>query len=719
MTIEAGIFSRQRVGDDSPALAGMLCAHCGLPVPAGLIEPGAGEQFCCGGCRAVYETLRSCGLEDYYRLRDAADVQGKPVDANDSSFDSFDSPTFHELYVQWHGDGAASVDLILENVQCAACIWLLERLPRVLPGVIEARLSLRQATLRVTWNPQQAPLSRIARTLQTLGYTPHPARGMSASELHRREMRKRLVHLGAAGAVMGNTMLLSFALYAGDMGHMQAEYRLFFRILSASLGTIALAWPGAVFFRGAVAAIRTRTVNLDVPIAIALAVGGIAGLVNVVANRGEIYFDSLTVLVFLLLVGRFIQYRQQRRADDAVGLLFSLTPSTCRIVRGERIIESPVEALVVDDLVEVRPGEIFPADGVVTGGDSSVNQSLLTGESMPWAVGKDSDVHAGSQNVSSPLVVRVTKTGSQTRVGKLMHLVERGIQDKPPIVQFADRAGNWFLIAVTLAAAATFAWWCRSGMSLAIDHTVALLIVSCPCVLGLATPLTLALAIGQLATRDILVKSAAALETLSRGGNLFIDKTGTLTEGRMELIEWFGDESIKPLVAGLEQHSNHPVGRAIASALASDSQGDMVFHDVVERNDGGISGISEHRFVRIGSPRYIRAAGIAIPTEFVDVADRFESRRDGGGGRAVWRGASGRGAGRSASCRCGRCDWITAGARLESCDSLGRFASCCVVNCLAGRGRKRGWSTSTGREARPTASRGRWWRRGHGRRWRE
>lgn len=604
----------------------VACTHCGEPVPAGLVEPEAENQFCCGGCRAVFETLTSCGLEAYYKLLDADEAAApRSVRPSDSSFESFDSPAFERLYVQDRTDGLKTADLSLDGITCAACVWLLERLPRVVPGVIEARLSLREATVRVTWDPQAVSLSNAARALDRLGYRPYPARDGLSRERHRRESRTRLVHLAAAGAIMGNTMLLALALYSGTLGHMEEPFRMFFRWLSAGLGVLSLAWPGAVFFRSAWSAVKLRATNLDVPIALALAVGGVAGLINVVLNRGEIYFDSLTVLVFLLLVGRFIQYRQQRRADDAVGLLFNLTPSTCRIVRDRQVVEAPVEALAVGDVVEVRPGELFPADGVVRSGRSSVNQALLTGESMPVAVGPDSAVHAGGQNVGSTVRARVEQVGRETRVGRLMRLIERGVQDKPPIVQFADRVGGWFIIAVTVAAAGVFAFWCRrGGVTPAIDHTVALLIVTCPCVLGLATPLTIAIAIGRLARQDILVKSGVVLERLSRGGDLLLDKTGTLTEGRLRLVEWMGESCWKSLVARLEQHSNHPVGRALCEALA-DEACDAELTDRTDVGNGGVSAMLDGQELLVGSPTYARRSGVVVP-ESIDLAvSRLES----------------------------------------------------------------------------------------------
>jgi Cu2+-exporting ATPase len=615
----------------APTAADVHCFHCVQPVPAGLVRAGDEHQFCCAGCRAVYETIHACGLDPYYRLRASADAAFAPAAPSADTYAPFDQEAFETLYAVRGEGGAKSVDLVLEGVTCAACVWLVERLPKVLDGVLEARLSLREATVRVTWDPTRVALSRVARTLDTFGYTPHPAKGQSRKELLRRDERRRLVRLGVAGALMGNTMLLALALYAGLAEGMEAQFRTFFRWTSAILGTVSLVWPGAVFFTSAYAALRTRTINLDVPIALALVVGGVAGAVNVVLDRGEIYFDSLTVLVFLLLVGRWMQYLQQRRADDAVELLFSMTPSTCHLVdEAGSTTDVPVEVLKAGDLVDVRSGELIPADGRIVAGRSAVNQALLTGESVPAEVGPGSDVCAGAQNAGSVLRVRVDRVGQETRVGQLMRLVERGVAEKPAIVRFADRVGAWFVVAVSVAAAGTFAYWAQFSLSAAIDHTVALLIVTCPCVLGLATPLTLGIAIGRLAQQDVLVKSAAALERLSRSGRLLLDKTGTLTEGRLELIGWHGapDPGLRAAVAAAERQSTHPVAKALAAALADADAAaavDVEVLDVTERHDGGIAArLGDGRTLYVGSPAFVSARG-PIPPALDRAREEYEA----------------------------------------------------------------------------------------------
>jgi Cu2+-exporting ATPase len=595
------------------------CTHCGLPVPKGLFVAERTEQFCCQGCASVYELIHGCGLDAYYRLRQRAEGDTKPVKQTDSDrLAAFDTDKFHELYVRTRDDGMCVADLMLEGVHCAACVWLIEKLPCVVAGVIEARLSMRQATVRMTWDPAQVELSKIAKGLSTLGYTPHPARG-NKDGVQLAEQRTMLIRMGVAGALAGNTMLLAFALYTGLFSEMEAQYAQLFRWASAVLGVIALAWPGRVFFQGAWAAIRTRSPHLDVPIALALGVGGIAGLVNVVLARGDIYFDSLTVLVFLLLVGRFVQYRQQRSADESVGLLFSLTPTHCRRVNvtDASIEQVPVEAVQVSDLLEVRAGELIPADGTVERGSASVIASLLTGESMPVPIEVGDGVCAGSQLASATIRLRVSAIGDDTRVGKLMELVQRGVSDKPAIVALTDRIAGWFVVAVTSIALIVFSAWSLLSVGAAVDHTVALLIIACPCALGLATPLTLAVAIGRSARNDILIKSGAVLDRLAKPGRILMDKTGTMTHGAMRVEEWVGDESIRPLVVEAERHATHPIARAIVQQYGAEA--DTVTADdihALQVLDNGIKAQTSRGLMHIGSRACMDQASCMVPGEF-------------------------------------------------------------------------------------------------------
>ncbi|MCP9874712.1 heavy metal translocating P-type ATPase [Synechococcus sp. Cruz CV-v-12] len=584
--------------------AAVACTHCGLPVARGLVEEGSAEQFCCHGCRTAFAVISGCGLERYYKVRDAVGAESAAVRTTGKRYAEFDDPVFSSLYVKMDGAGLAHVELYLESVHCAACVWLVERLPALVPGTVEARLEPRRALVRIAWDPGQVRLSAIARTLDSLGYAPHPAREAGMRSLRQIDDRRALIRLGVAGACAGNVMLLGLALYAGAFDSMEAEYQQLFRWASMLISLVSVVWPGSVFFRGAWASIRTRTAHLDLPISIGLGAGAIWGVVNTVRGTGEVYFDSLSVLVFALLVGRAIQHRQQRWSADAVELLFSLTPSSARRIDGGGVVDVPIEAVVRGDVLEVRAGDSIPADGVVESGESSVDQSLLTGESVPVVVGPGDGVAAGAVNVSGVIRVRVTATGEATRVGRLMKVVEEGTRRRAPIVRLADRFAAWFVGGMLGLSAITAVVWALIDPSRAVDNAASLLIVTCPCALGLATPLAITVAIGRAARRGILIKGGDAVQVLSGRGVMFLDKTGTLTQGRMSLVRWFGREGCKGLVAAVEAGSAHPIAVALVRDLGA-GVGRAV--DVVSVTGGGVGGVVGGRSVLVGSVAFVRS----------------------------------------------------------------------------------------------------------------
>ncbi|MCC7388342.1 MAG: heavy metal translocating P-type ATPase [Phycisphaerales bacterium] len=561
---------------DAGAAARAACSHCSLPVPAGLVEPGAEHQFCCGACRAVWEAIHGCGLERYYELRDRQGAEGKQAQITGRGYEEFDDPAFAALYCQEHANGVRAVELFLEGVHCIACVWLVEKLPELEAGVLEARLDLGRSMVRLTWQSEQITLSRIAKSLDRLGYVPHPAKGTAARDARRMEDRAFLTRLAIAGALAGNAMLLAGALYFGMFSGIEEQYRQLFRWTSMGLATVALVWPGRVFFRGALAALRTRTRHLDLPIAIGLVAGMTTSTVSTVLGTGEIYFDSITVLVFLLLCGRWVQHRQQRAATDAVELLYSLTPARARVWEAGETREVPIDAIGPGTLVEVRAEESFPADGEIVEGATSVDQSILTGESRPVEAGLGARVNAGSVNLVGRVLVRVEAAGVETRVGRLMRLVEDAALRRAPIVTAADRMAGRFVVAVITLALFTVGLWLvlePGRPSAAIGHAMALLIVCCPCALGLATPLTVTAAIGRAARRGIMIKGGEVLERLSTPGTILLDKTGTITEGRQKLVRWTGDESVKPAVAAIESRSSHAVAVALSRELLSSAAG--------------------------------------------------------------------------------------------------------------------------------------------------
>ncbi|MEK7317131.1 MAG: heavy metal translocating P-type ATPase [Candidatus Eisenbacteria bacterium] len=585
------------------------CTHCGLPVPSGMEASRAGEpRFCCSGCATVYEILREGGLDAYYQMEERRQTS---VSSTGRHFEEFDHPSYRELYVTTRPDGLLETTFYLEGVSCGSCVWLVERVPLLVPGMARAELDVRRARVLVAWDDASVPLSSIARTLDTLGYRPHPYRGMRLEVARRDEDRAALARIGVAGAIAVNTMLAALALYSGLLTGMEPAYERYFRWISLILVTPAMLWPGRVFFRGAWAAIRTRSLHMDLPIAIALGAGYGRGLFNTIRDTGPIYFDGVTLLIFLLLVGRFLQRRAQRAAGDAAELLTSLSPSSARVVEGEGTRDVPVAALLPGMIVEVRAEETLPADGVVVGGRSVLDLSLLTGESRPVTVAAGAAVFAGTVNRGSILRLRVDRAGEESRLGQILRDAETGAQRRAPVVALADRLSGIFVLVVLALALVTLALWWRTSPSFAVDQAIALLIVTCPCALALATPLAVSVAIGRAARGGILIRGGAALEALARPGTIYLDKTGTVTQGRTSLLAWEGPEEAKPLVLALEQHSSHPLARGFEAAWASTTR--CAADEVSYSAGGGLEGMVDGHRVVVGSPAFVSARAKGPP----------------------------------------------------------------------------------------------------------
>jgi Cu2+-exporting ATPase len=591
-----------------PAVADGSCAHCGqAALDATACVEGA-WRFCCVGCRAAWRLIHDAGLGRFYSLADRA-VPRPTLPEAPARYEEYDHPAFTALHTRALDQGLREVELYVEGVHCASCVWLVERLPLLVRGAVRAELDLPRARVRLAWDPAAATLSAIARALATLGYRPHPYRAATRDARRRAEDRAMLARIGLAGALAGNVMMVAMALYAGWFGRIEPEYESYFRWVSLALTAPAILGPGRVFFTSAWAALSARTLHMDVPIALALAAGFTRGAINTVRGSGPIYFDGVATLVFLLLVGRFLQQRAQRAAIDSTELAASLSPRTARLLAADGSVrEVPSESLLPGMRIEARHGDAIPADGTIVEGCSAIDASLLSGESRPRTVVPGDRAWAGTLVRGPRLVLRVEQAGEETRVGRLAREVEAAATRRAPLVRTADRLAGGFVAVVLVLAAATGILWSRLDPAVALDHAIAMLIVTCPCALALATPLAMTVAIGRAARAGILIRGGDALERLARPGQLVLDKTGTLTEGGLALERWSGDPATARAVVALERHARHPVAEALIAGLADPPAGDAEprVSAVTVTPGGGVEGDVDGRRVVVGSPGFVR-----------------------------------------------------------------------------------------------------------------
>ncbi len=596
------------------------CYHCGLPIPAGVeftVEIGGERRrMCCAGCQAVAQAIVDNGLADYYRHRDA--MPESPREALPqivAEFALFDHPDVQKNFVR-RAEGAAGeheqeAALILEGITCAACVWLNESHVRRQPGVTAIDINYTTRRARVRWDERVTRLSAILEAIAAIGYRAHPYDVGRSEELAQRERKTALWRLFVAGFGMMQVMMYAVPVYLAN-GDMTPDIEQLMRWASLILTVPVILYSAAPFFLSAWRDLKLHRVGMDVPVALGVGAAFAASVWATLIAAGEVYFDSVTMFVFFLLSGRYLEMMARQKAARSVETLARAIPAfATRLatwpseIAGERVAVAELRA---GDVVQIKPGETVPADGCVLDGESAADEALLTGESRPVPKRAGDALIGGSVNTGSPLVMRVERVGEATRVAAIQRLMERAAAEKPRLVEMADRVAGRFIVALLVLAVATaLAWWWLDP-SRALWIFVAVLVVSCPCALSLATPAALTVATGALAARGVLVTRGHAIEALARVDRFIFDKTGTLTVGRMELVETIvirGDSArALALAAALERGSEHPIARAL---IAGVGDAHIEVEGLRTTTGAGVEGRIEGGVWRLGRPEFVAA----------------------------------------------------------------------------------------------------------------
>ncbi len=603
------------------------CIHCGQSTES-LVSEDAQRVFCCSGCRSAYELIHGWGLDEFYALREQLrPASASAVVAGPDHYLQFDEAAFlGKSAPQVQADGTCSAELAVAGLHCAACAWLIENVSTSTPGWLSARVRMSDHSIRLMFDPQRTKLSTIAQLMGRMGYQ-LSLLDRSRDQHIQQESKRLLVQIASAGFLATNSMWIAVALYAGEFTGVVFEYRYFLGLIGTALGALAVAGPGRTFFVGALASLKTRTPHMDLPIAIGLFVGTVVGIINAIRGSGHIFFDSLAALVFLLLIGRWIQFRQQQRAARAVDLMLRITPRhATRIAEDGRTELVLAENLQHGHRIRIAPGECVAVDGVIVDGATTIDRSLLTGESVPVSGNCGDLVSAGTINITAPIDVDVQAVGRESRIGRVMQSVESAAAEKTPIVQLADRIGGVFVVVVMTLAALTFVLWLPSGLGEATAHATSLLIVACPCALALATPLAIAVGLGRAAKCNVLIRDGQSLQKLASGGRMWLDKTGTLTEGRQRVSTLVGENHGLQLAASIECKCVHPVASAVvkqAELLKLPLIGSAVLDQAVP---GGVLGTVEGQRVAIGNLDFFQGQHIVVDQAWMDQIEALLSR---------------------------------------------------------------------------------------------
>lgn len=553
------------------------CYHCGLPVLTGAsysaLILGQSREMCCHGCQAVAEAIVQNGLQDYYSYRTELPKTAEELVPEElRQLALYDHPEVQKSFVFDSSGEVKQASLILEGITCAACIWLNERHLKQLPGIREVAFNYASHRARISWDEREIKLSRILAEIRKLGYHAHPFSAQRQEALRQQQRKADFRRLAVAGLSAAQVMMLAVALYAGPAQGLEPGTAQLLRWFSLVLSIPAMfyaAWP---FYQAAWRGIVNRRIGMDVPIVLGLLTGFAGSIWATLHGTGVVYYDTLTMLIFFLLATRFLERNAREKSVEAAENLLRLVPAMATRVQADQQQELvPLVELAAGDLIIARPGETIAADGVVEQGESSADESLLTGESHPLSKSAGSRVYAGSINYENPLIIRVTGIGEDTMIAGISRLLDRAQAEKPKLAQVADRVAAYFTSALLVAVAVIgLAWWhIEPQRTLEIILTV--LVVSCPCALSLAAPAAFAAAGSHLVKRGVLLTRGHALETLARATHFVFDKTGTLTIGRPVLLKTIvmaavdATECLK-LAASLEQASEHPLARSFIEA---------------------------------------------------------------------------------------------------------------------------------------------------------
>jgi len=582
---------------DRPA----VCYHCGAVAGSDPVEFD-GKVFCCHGCRAVYEILSRNQLCDYYQIEN---TPGRVSTLRQTGrFEYLDNPAVAEGLVERYGPEMAVVRFRVPQMHCSSCIWLLENLQRLDPGVRGSRTEFLKKRVTVRFHPGQTTLRRIVELLASLGYEPELNLSALTDVPEEKVDRSLYIRVGVAAFCFGNIMLFSLPEYLSS-GTAEAESRTFFYYLNLILSIPVTFYSASIYFSSAVRGLAKRIINIDVPIALGIAIVFLRSVVDVLFGYGPGYFDSLTGLVFLLLIGRVFQIKtyEQLNFDRRYE---AYLPLAVTVLRDGIASQAPVTSLKPGDRVLLRNQEVLPADGVLMSERTDVDYSFVTGEQHAVAQERGALLHAGGRIAGVAAEVELVREISQSSLAQVWDSWPRSGEGKTRLMTLGNTAGKYFTIGILLISAVTAIIWMQVDASRTLDAVTAVLIVACPCALSLAAPFAFGTAMRILGRRKLFFKNAAVVESLARVDTVIFDKTGTLTATKTKTLQFEGtplSEEERTLVASLAANSAHPLSRSIVDALAVPSTTTV---EAFEESEGkGVCGRVGDIEVRLGSASFI------------------------------------------------------------------------------------------------------------------
>lgn len=592
------------------------CFHCGELVPNGInlttTIDNISQPMCCIGCQAVAQTIVDNNLTDYYRFRSAPAQKGEMlVPEQLQRNEILDDENLQNEFAYYH-DGFKETILTIEGISCSACAWLIEMQLSKLAGIENINVNATTQRATVQWQENQVKLSEILSRIDKIGYHALPFKASTAEKVNKQQAKNYIKRLGVSGILMMQVMMIAFGLYFGAFSDMAEHNLLYLRWASFFLALPIVTYGAFPFYKSAFYALKARQLSMDVPVSIAISLAFMASAWATFTQQGEVYFESISMFTFLLLIGKFLEFRARTRAADVSANLLKLMPMTATKIEQGRESFIAATHLKAGDIILIKPGETIPADSEIVTGSSQINEAMLSGEQLPLHKTSVDTIYAGTINGDGNLTAKVLHTNQESFLSQLIRLSESAQSHKPKLAKLSDKIAQYFVALILLVASLTALYWSQHQPAEAFWITLSVLVVTCPCALSLATPTALTCATTRLNREGIMIKSAHVLETMPQVDAIAFDKTGTLTTGEFAITEVktygkfeknkAGQQQALAIAAALEAHSAHP----LAKAFSSFRDFSQIATQVVVMPGAGISGEVNNQHYRIGKSSWLQ-----------------------------------------------------------------------------------------------------------------
>lgn len=582
----------------------IVCNHCHLSFDSSVMIKENDLNFCCGGCQSVYHILKDENLDSFYEKLGNKSIKA-PLQISNDDLSKFDSQNFLDNYTSKTKDGFTQIDLILEGIHCAACIWLNEKILYDTKGVIEANINFTTNKARVVFNIDILKLSDIIKKIRTIGYNAYAYDSSVADVQAKKAKQDYFVRMMVAVVCTMNIMMLSVAKYTGFFTGMSNEVKDMIHFAEFILTTPVLFYSGFVFYKGAYYGVKNRMVNMDLLVSTGASLTYLYSLSVMLGAKGESYFDSVAMIITFVLVGKYLEVIGKKSAVDTLDKIKSTLPLEAVVIENGKKETRALNSIKVGDIIELKIGEKVPVDGKIVFGSASFDESSLTGESTPVYKKQDDIIYSGTAILDSLIHFEVTKDFKNSTFSSIVTLLEDSLNSKPKIQTLANKLSRGFSLTILTIAFVTFLVWYYFGLDLGFyfENTnqfersfitaVSVVVIACPCALALATPMASLVGISQLAKKSLLLKEAKYIETIANANIVVFDKTGTLTKGELKVENsqiFSEDKNILNLLYSLLDSSNHPVSLAVKKYLEKNySLEKLILEDVKNIEAKGLS----------------------------------------------------------------------------------------------------------------------------------